>query len=41
MTLDQSSEAQPETPETSSGVTEDKSEQEKPTDYDEANVDKV
>ena len=41
VTLDQSSEAQPETPETSSGVTEAESEQEKSTDYHEANVDKV
>ena len=52
VTLDQSSEAQPETPETSSeaqpetpetspGVTEDESEKEKSTDYHEANVDKV
>ena len=41
VTLDQSSEAQPETPEISSGVTEDESEQEKSIDYDEANVDKV
>ena len=41
VTLDQSSEAQPETPETSPGVTEDESEKEKSTDYHEANVDKV
>jgi len=40
-TPETSSEAQPETPETSSGVTEDESEKEKSTDYHEANVDKV